>query len=138
MTDHAHPLAVVSLVVADVLASVAFYRTVGLTIADDTIYAQDGVGHHVSVKMANGVTLDIDSVELTRRYDPSVDGAPVAGRTLLSFATADRPAVDALHVAVVAAGHRSHLAPFDAFWGARYAVVLDPDGNRVGISSPTA
>jgi uncharacterized glyoxalase superfamily protein PhnB len=38
----------------------------------------------------------------------------------------------------VAAGHRSHLAPFDAFWGARYAVVLDPDGNRVGISSPTA
>jgi uncharacterized glyoxalase superfamily protein PhnB len=138
MTDHAHPLAVVSLVVADVRASVAFYRTVGLTIPDDAIYAEDGVGHHVSVKMANGVTLDIDSVELTRRYDPGVETAPVAGRTLLSFATVDRPAVDALHDTVLEAGYRSHLAPFDAFWGARYAVVLDPDGTRVGISSPTA
>ena len=26
--------------------------------------------------------------------------------------------------------------PYDAFWGARYAVVSDPDGNGVGIMSP--
>jgi uncharacterized glyoxalase superfamily protein PhnB len=26
--------------------------------------------------------------------------------------------------------------PYDAFWGARYAVVSDPDGNAVGIMSP--
>jgi uncharacterized glyoxalase superfamily protein PhnB len=138
MTAHAHPLAVVSVVAADVSASVAFYRTVGLDIPDESIYAEGGVGHHVSVKMPNGLTLDIDSVELTKRYDPGIDTTNEAGRTLLSFATPDRPSVDALHDVVVAAGYRSHLAPFDAFWGARYAVVLDPDGNRVGLSSPTS
>ena len=26
--------------------------------------------------------------------------------------------------------------PFDAFWGARYAIVADPDGNDVGLMSP--
>ena len=30
-----------------------------------------------------------------------------------------------------------HLEPIDAFWGARYAVVNDPDGNHVGIMSPS-
>jgi hypothetical protein len=36
---------------------------------------------------------------------------------------------------VTAAGHRSHKAPEDAFWGARYAIVEDPDGTSVGIMS---
>ena len=26
--------------------------------------------------------------------------------------------------------------PIDAFWGSRYAVVVDPDGNRIGLKSP--
>jgi hypothetical protein len=26
--------------------------------------------------------------------------------------------------------------PYDAFWGARYAIVADPDGNEVGLMSP--
>ena len=34
---------------------------------------------------------------------------------------------------LVAAGHRSHRAPWDAFWGQRYATVLDPDGNAVDL-----
>jgi hypothetical protein len=28
------------------------------------------------------------------------------------------------------------LLAFDAFWGARYAIVADPDGNDVGLMSP--
>ncbi|MGB5655838.1 MAG: glyoxalase, partial [Acidimicrobiia bacterium] len=27
-------------------------------------------------------------------------------------------------------------APFDAFWGQRYATVLDPDGNGVDLFAP--
>jgi uncharacterized glyoxalase superfamily protein PhnB len=26
--------------------------------------------------------------------------------------------------------------PYDAFWGGRFAVVADPDGNEVGLMSP--
>ena len=36
----------------------------------------------------------------------------------------------------MAAGHRGHLEPFDAFWGQRYATVLDPDGNGVDLYAP--
>jgi len=35
------------------------------------------------------------------------------------------------------AGFRAQQAPYDAFWGARYAVVEDPDGNAVGLMSPS-
>ena len=41
-----------------------------------------------------------------------------------------------MHARVTAAGHRSHKAPEDAFWGARYAIVEDPDGIAVGLMSP--
>jgi uncharacterized glyoxalase superfamily protein PhnB len=27
-------------------------------------------------------------------------------------------------------------APYDAFWGARYAIIEDPDGVAVGLMSP--
>jgi uncharacterized glyoxalase superfamily protein PhnB len=38
----------------------------------------------------------------------------------------------------VAAGYHSELEPFDAFWGQRYATVLDPDGNGVDLFAPLA
>jgi len=28
-------------------------------------------------------------------------------------------------------GYRGHKAPWDAFWGQRYAIIDDPDGNRL-------
>ena len=31
---------------------------------------------------------------------------------------------------------RGGVAPYDAFFGSRYAIVFDPDGNQVGIKSP--
>ena len=38
-----------------------------------------------------------------------------------------------MHAHAIAAGHK---APEDAFWGARDAIVEDPDGSSVGIMSP--
>ncbi|HMI83265.1 MAG TPA: VOC family protein [Polyangiaceae bacterium] len=51
------------------------------------------------------------------------------------FHVSSREEVDGVHARVTAAGHRTHKAPEDAFWGARYAIVEDPDGNSVGITS---
>ena len=38
--------------------------------------------------------------------------------------------------ALAADGVPVQQQPYDAFWGARYAVVSDPDGHGVGIMSP--
>lgn len=43
-----------------------------------------------------------------------------------------------MHDAVALAGFHSHVAPFDAPWGQRYATVLDPDGNHVDLFAPLA
>lgn len=49
----------------------------------------------------------------------------------------DTPAeVDATYTRMLEAGHLGHKAPWDAFWGQRYAVVNDPDGNHVRVFSP--
>jgi len=38
-----------------------------------------------------------------------------------------------VHADMVAAGHRSRMAPWNADWGQRYAVLADPDGNTVDL-----
>jgi uncharacterized glyoxalase superfamily protein PhnB len=49
----------------------------------------------------------------------------------------DNPAeVDTLHAKITAAGFASHKEPWDAFWGQRYAQVVDPDGNLVDLFAP--
>ena len=45
--------------------------------------------------------------------------------------------MDRLHAKLTALGHPSAQPPWDAFWGARYAIVEDPDGTHVGIMSPS-
>jgi uncharacterized glyoxalase superfamily protein PhnB len=44
--------------------------------------------------------------------------------------------VDDTYRALVESGAGGHLAPWDAFWGQRYAVVADPDGNHVDLFAP--
>ncbi|HYZ90842.1 MAG TPA: VOC family protein [Actinomycetota bacterium] len=118
----------VDIITADVKASAEFYRKLGIEIPE--LWEQDGVAHHVDVP-ASGI--DIDSRSLTRGYNP---GWPDQDGLVLMFDVPTRGAVDAKFAELTGAGYSAHLEPFDAFWGARYAIVLDPDGNHVGLMSP--
>ena len=55
---------------------------------------------------------------------------------VVGFRVAERAEVDRSVEIVAAAGYRVLQPPFDAFWGARYAIVEDPDGVAVGLMSP--
>ena len=48
----------------------------------------------------------------------------------------DTLAKDELYGRLTRKGHPGVQPPFDAFWGGRYAIVADPDGNQVGLMSP--
>jgi catechol 2,3-dioxygenase-like lactoylglutathione lyase family enzyme len=122
----------VNLFVRDMKRTVDFYRRLGLTIDDD----HDWGAHHVGVKMPNGFELEFDSVELTKSYDSGWSG-PEDSKGVLVFSVATRDAVDQLYGELTDAGYDGQQAPFDAFWGARYAVLVDPDGNNVGVMSPS-
>lgn len=66
------------------------------------------------------------SLAFYRRLGLTSRPAPAPPRTW-------RPPCPVAREALVAAGHRGHLEPWDAVWGQRYAVVLDPDGCGVSL-----
>lgn len=118
-----------NLVVRDMDATIAFYRRLGLTIE-----AQPGA-QHAAVRLANGMLLEFDTVDFVEQWDTGSSGT-TGGTTVLGFTLPARAAVDELYAELTAAGHRAHQPPCDAFWGARYAIAEDPDGNPVGLMSP--
>ena len=119
-------LSLIELVVADMAASLAFYRRIGLDIPPEA----DGEPH-VDLDLG-GVHVAFDTEDTIRSFDPSW-APPAAGthRVALAFACETPSEVDAAYAELTAAGYEGHLAPFDAFWGMRYAVVRDPDGTPV-------
>ena len=135
MTDDERPvLGQLNLVVRDVEASAAFYGRLGYEFPPLPEAWAAWAAHHRNAEPGDGVDLDLDSPWSARNWN---SGWP-AGATglVLGFRLPTREAVDRLHDELVAAGHRSLQEPYDAFFGARYAVVEDPDGNSVGLMSP--
>ncbi len=119
------------IVVSDMAASLAFYRRLGLDIPPEA----DGEPH-VDAPVGDGLSLVWDTAELVRSFDP--DWAPPTGGTgvALGFRCGSPAEVDRLYAELTSAGYRGHKAPWDAFWGQRYAIVLDPDGNHVELFAP--
>ncbi|MDG2028914.1 MAG: VOC family protein [Acidimicrobiales bacterium] len=54
---------------------------------------------------------------------------------VLGFRVDTREEVDEVAARMAAAGHPLQLEPTDAFWGSRYAIIQDPDGNAIGVKS---
>jgi catechol 2,3-dioxygenase-like lactoylglutathione lyase family enzyme len=121
----------VNLVVRDMDAAVDFYRRLGVKI-DDPPAPWDR--HHRTAAMPEGLDLDLDSREFAVTWN---QGWP-AGRAgvVVGFQLPDRELVDQTYEDLAGAGYIGQQPPYDAFWGARYAIVEDPDGNPVGLMSP--
>jgi len=52
----------------------------------------------------------------------------------ISWFTGESPAeVDAVYAEMVGAGYHGDKDPWDAFWGQRYAKLLDPNGVTVDL-----
>ena len=128
---------VIGIVVADMARSLAFYRRLGFDLpasADDE--------PHVEASLPGGVRVAWDTADVIKSFDPSWT-PPTGGHGIgLSFLCDSAAGVDATFAELVDAGYESHLEPWDAFWGQRYAVVHDPDGNAVdlfaALESPTS
>jgi uncharacterized glyoxalase superfamily protein PhnB len=114
--------------VSDLSAAIRFYELLGLEFPDAT-----GSEGHVEALLGRGFRLMLDTEAVMESFDPSWAAPSERGRIGLAFACDDSADVDVTYERLIGAGHRSHLAPFDAFWGQRYAAVLDPDGNVVDL-----
>ncbi|MFE5940068.1 VOC family protein [Streptomyces sp. NPDC056470] len=121
-------LDVIGLVVSDMAASLAFYRRLGLDIPADA-----GTAPHVEAALPGGMRIAWDTEEVVASFDPGWTRPEGGDRMGLAFLCDSPGEVDATYESLVAAGYRGHLKPWDAVWGQRYAVVLDPDGCGVSL-----
>ena len=126
-------LEMIGLVVADMGTSLAFYRRLGIQVPAEA----DGEPH-VQAELAGGMQLAWDTIDEIRKFDPGwtrpSGGAPIS----LAFRCPGPADVDARYDELVNAGYDGHKPPWDAFWGQRYAIVRDPDGNDVALFAALA
>lgn len=121
-----------NIVARDVRASSAFYRRLGVRIPDAA-----GEPFHVNGQAANDFRLEMDTPEFAQAWNNAWMGRDdLAGRMVIGFRLETREEVDAVYADLTKAGHHGLQPPWDAFWGARYAIVEDPDGIAVGLMSP--
>ncbi|MEP6985751.1 MAG: VOC family protein [Chloroflexota bacterium] len=117
----------VGLTVKDMKTSLDFYRALGLDIPE-----VPATEDHVEYK-AGGIRLAFDTAQLIQSIDPTWT-PPAGGHSIGLAFLCDSPAeVDATYQRLTSTGYEGHKAPFDAFWGQRYATVHDPDGNSVDL-----
>ncbi len=119
--------AVIGIVVADMAASLAFYRRLGLDIAREA-----DTEPHVDVDLG-GMHLAFDTRETILSFHPSWTPPSGGPGMALAFSCESPAEVDEAYAELTGAGGTGALEPWDAFWGMRYAVVHDPDGNSVDL-----
>jgi len=120
-------LRAIGIVSKDLGASIRFYLLLGVAFPQP-----EGDGDHVEATLPGGLRVMLDSLDLMKKLDPAWT-EPKGHRMGLAFECGSPAEVDAVHARVTAAGHGSKTAPWDAFWGQRYAQVIDPDGNVVDL-----
>ena len=126
----------VNVVVRDMDAMVAFYRRLGLSIADPVEWPPGSGALHVGAEGPDGARLEFDNLAMAKIWHAGWQSSDPGGGVVIGFSCSTREAVDERYAELTAAGYVGRQPPYDAFWGARYAVVQDPEGNDVGLMSP--
>lgn len=115
-------LSAVTLVTADMTASVAFYAAVGMT----AVYGGPDADF-TSLRVGPDSFLNL---QLDPTWSPP---SRVWGRTIVWVDD-----VDAAHGRLRRAGYEPSGEPADAPWGERYFHVLDPAGHELSVARPLA
>jgi uncharacterized glyoxalase superfamily protein PhnB len=107
--------------------SLAFYRKLGWQIPEVSDSEK-----HVEIRLENGLRFSWDELAMMQTFDPE---AKIAADLVGVLLFENKNEVDAKYLEITSAGYVGHLAPVDAIWGQRYAIVKDPDGHKIGLSA---
>ncbi len=127
----------INLFVGDMEATIEFYRMLEVEVPDPFEWpAGSGAEHADDMRSANGCYMAFDNYPMARIWNPRFESERSQGNIVIGLVVDTRDDVDRLYETVKAAGHPVGQEPYDAFFGSRYAIVIDPDGNQVGLKSP--
>jgi catechol 2,3-dioxygenase-like lactoylglutathione lyase family enzyme len=120
----------IGIVVDDMARSLAFYRELGVDVPDEADQQP-----HAEANLPGGPRILWDTAANVRSFAPDHD-LSAGGRLGLAFRCDTAADVDATYQRLVSLGYAGRKEPWDAFWGQRYALMADPDGNGVDLYSP--
>jgi uncharacterized glyoxalase superfamily protein PhnB len=126
----------VNLVVGDMDAALDFYRRLGVTIHGAPEWPPGSGARHAEADSVGEARFELDNHTMAAIWHVGWRQAAGGSRVVLGISVASREAVDECYADLVGAGYVGRQPPYDAFWGARYAIVQDPAGNDVGLMSP--
>jgi uncharacterized glyoxalase superfamily protein PhnB len=119
----------IGIAVSDMGTSIGFYRLLGLDVPETP---DEG---HVDTFLPNGVRFMLDSEDVMRSFREGWQRQN--GNQLgLALECASPAEVDEVYARVTGGGFHGEKEPWDAFWGQRYATLLDPDGVEISLYAP--
>jgi uncharacterized glyoxalase superfamily protein PhnB len=124
-------LDVFGIVVSEMARSVAFYRRLGLEFPEG---AEEQP--HVEAAIGGGVRYALDTEDVIRSFDPEWKRPTEGHLTGGAFQCESPEEVDRVYAELLEAGATPYKEPWNAFWGQRYAQLLDPDGTVIDLYAP--
>ena len=121
-------LDMIGIAVKDMTRSLEFYRKLGWKIPSG-LEAEA----HVEITLPNGLRFAWDTLALMESLEPDFE---LSAHSIGAFLCSSPSEVDAKYQELLEAGIEGHRPPWDAFWGQRYAIIKDPDGNTVDLFAP--
>ncbi len=119
----------VNVVTTDPRAAVAFLATLGVEVAATL---PEWEGHHRNLPVSGPFDADLDSSAFARSWGGLPDGFT---GVVVGLRVDRRDEVDTLYERALQAGADALKAPYDAFWGSRFALVMAPGPLAVGVMS---
>lgn len=118
-------LDMVGIVVSDMAKAIEFYQVLGFSAVGDQTQAY--------VELANqGVRISLNTREMIAGiygFEPESQGDKLE----LAFLCESVTEVDRVSNEMKGAGYEIFKEPWDAFWGQRYAIIKDLDGNLLSL-----
>lgn len=117
----------VNLIVSDLERTRAFYGILGWELL--------AMGDRAARFSGDDLVVAFHLPAFAQSWDSAYAGA-MGGSAVLDIGCGSVDDVDELFASLVDAGARVRQAPWDTFFGDRYALVEDPDGNIIGLKAP--
>ncbi len=117
------------LFVDDMKSTLAFYELLGLTIEK----VNDEFARAVWV---DNLFLEFGTSDITKSYDPNWQPPQLPATNTISLEYEENEQVDRVYALVSQAGYDCHLKPTTPPWQSRFCILLDPNGNFVGLHGP--
>ena len=121
----------VTIAVADMDRTLAFYRLLGLIVP-----LRASGGAYAIADQPVGVRVEWTADDADHGCGAHHGMHTHAGRMGMSVRCEHTAEVDATHRALVDAGYESSREPRDTPWGSRHSCVLDPNGNPIKLFAP--